>query len=338
MRTGALDRRELLQRYGAAYAREHFAVIWTDAIDGDAGRRVTATGWPQAKPLPAADRGAFAAGLFAVRGQTRNPAVTARASGLLIVETDTAERLAEVEALALPPTWTVRSSAPYRQHRYFRWPEGITPEIVSFRFEPTTISGDREHYYLVPPALHRSGTVYDFLPGLSPDDLPIATLPEHSYRALVNLAGIDDQARDADSPAATPPPTPDLPAIFAARDEAELDRLLEDEARARRATAYGAAVLADQLTKIRRATPPGRHTLINKAAYIIGGYLDTAGLDRAYVDKQLEAAARVAFDGYQVAREAATIRSDDEKQTLRSIKRGLDAGRAEPREIPERAA
>jgi hypothetical protein len=326
------DRRQLLERLGGAYGREAFAVIWTDGIKGDAARRVTRAGWPQTRPLPSTDRGAFAAALFAQRGQTRNPAITARASRLLIVETDTPEGLAQLDALELPATWTVRSSAPYRQHRYYRWPGGIAPTHVSFRFEHS-ISGDREHYYLAPPALHPSGAVYMFLPGRGPDDLPIAELPTLSYQELIRLAGVDDHititspATGRSAPASRSQ-SRRLRAILEARTESELDLAAADPTG--QAAAYGRTVLATACARIAAAETGTRHATINKSAYIVGGLLAATGLDRAEVLAALEAAAERLVEA-----DANFGTPANRSQTERAITRGLSAGEARPRPIPE---
>jgi len=327
-----LDRHAQLEQYGRTYARERLAVTWTDGLVGDAAKRVTTRGWPQTTPLPSADGGAFGAALFAGRGLLRNPAVVVRASRLIVVESDSIEGLTQIEALALPPTWTVRSSAPHRQHRYLRWPDRVTPEFVSFRFEPAGIVADREHYYLPPPALHPSGSVYSFLPALGPNELSIATLPEDCYLELVELARRGRDQREATTQAAA--------VVEAARDESDEDaerHWLDDVVYRRRAAAYGQAVLDDQCEKIRAAPVGTRHTTINRAAYVVGGYLESAQLDREDVEKLLQAAARVAFDGYSNGQSPAGP-SPDERQTVRTISRGLDAGAAKPRAIPERVA
>ncbi len=337
------ERTRLLERYGAAYGREAFAIVWTNGLKGDASRQVTARVWPQTKPLPASDGGAYAAGLFKTRGRTRNPALIARASRLIVVECDTLEGLTAIEALDLPATWTVRSSLAHRQHRYFRWPAGIDdPEIVSIRFEASATVGDREHYYIVPPALHRNGTVYAFLPGLGPDHLPIAALPEESYRELLRRAGKENRSHNADvasSSLLTPlPPLPLTPEqlrherlrrIAAARTFEEAERLAADPlAGGHSPFAYGQRVLQTACERILDAPQGSRHSVLNKSAYVVGGLIVATGLDRADVALALAAAAEL----------AGLTSESDRAQTVRTIERGLAAGEAKPRPIPERAA
>lgn len=333
------DRKELLERCAAVYAREAFAIVWTDGLEGDAAKRVTRRGWPQTKPLAGADGGAFAAALFATRGQTRNPALVVRASRLITVECDTPAGLVQVEELGLPPTWTVRSSEAHRQHRHFRWPGSVEPEKVSFRFEADGVTADSEHYYLVPPALNPSGAVYAFLPGLSPDDLPIAELPEPSFRGLLRLAGVNDRGPVSPTPSiAPPPPTPPDPEhlrrerlerLLAACSDEDAEGIAADPLGGGHSPhAYGLRVLANACERVASTSPGSRHSALNKSAFVVGGYLAATGLDRDRVIAALEAAA-----------EAAGLESPaDRAQSSRTIERGLTAGAARPRAIPERAA
>ena len=71
-------------------------------------------------------------------------------------------------------------------HRIYRWQEGLpavanmTLKGLEFRFG----GKGRETQSVAPPSLHRTGAKYEWLPGLSLDDLPIATLPEHVVEFL----------------------------------------------------------------------------------------------------------------------------------------------------------
>jgi hypothetical protein len=333
------DRIAQLEVCARQYALNRLAITWTAGIEGDAARAVR-TSWSHIPQLPSADGGAFAAGLFAGRGLTRNPAIVARASRLVIVECDTPQGLAEVEALELPWTWTVRSSAPHRRHWYFRWPHDVDPEFVSFRFESDRITADRDHYYLAPPALHRSGSIYAFLPGRRPDDLPIAELPEDAYWILVRLAGRD---REASQATAASPMLGVAPSAPLDRDELARQRLqrildantIEDAERlaATRPTspfAYGQRVLETACARIAAAERGSRHTTINKSAFVVGGFVAATGLDRSAVIGVLTAAAEKL-----VADDATFGSAANRAQTARSIMRGLAAGEDRPRSIPE---
>jgi hypothetical protein len=180
------ERATLLERYGRYYGDEHFAVAFTASTHGDNAKRVTSNGWDKAKPLPGGD---YAAGLIASRGQDHNIAVVLRPSNLVVIECDSEQDLFQVEELWLPNTLTVRSSAPYKRHFYFRPPDELgTLPFVAFRFESGKLTADSGRYFLAPPSLHPTGTLYQFLPGLGPGETDIVELPEDLYRALVERA------------------------------------------------------------------------------------------------------------------------------------------------------
>jgi hypothetical protein len=185
-----VTRSEQLAAYGRFYGGEHFAVAFTASTGGDDAKRVITAGWDKTKPLADGD---FAAGLIAKRGQERNIAIVLRPSNLVVIECDSEEDLTRIENLDLPVTLTVRSSEPYKRHFYFRPPVDLeVVPYVAFRFESGKLTADSGRYFLAPPSIHPSGTVYDFLPGLGPDDVDIAELPEHDYRMLVEQARLED--------------------------------------------------------------------------------------------------------------------------------------------------
>jgi hypothetical protein len=182
----APDRVELLKRYGRFYGKERLAIAFTVSIEGDDAKRVKDS-WDKTAPLGEPN---FAAGLIARRGLKRNPAIVLRPSNLIGLECDTEADLAAIDELGLPPTLTVRSSADYKRHFYFRPPAGLEQiPKVGFRFESGQLSADTGRYFVCPPAIHPSGEVYRFLPGLGPDEVPIAELPAETYQRLLRDAG-----------------------------------------------------------------------------------------------------------------------------------------------------
>jgi hypothetical protein len=186
-----VTRGELLEVYGRFYGDEHFAVAFTAGIEGDVAKRVTTAGWDKTKPLPDGD---FAAGLITTRGATHNVAIVLRPSNLVVIECDSEDDLLLVEALDLPTTLTVRSSAPYKRHFYFRPPPELEAlPYVAFRFESGKLTADSGRYFLAPPSIHPSGEQYSFLPGLGPDDVDVVEMPEHVYRDLSERARHEDR-------------------------------------------------------------------------------------------------------------------------------------------------
>ena len=115
-------------------------------------------------------------------GQHRNPAIVARASRLIVVETDTPERLAEFEALGLPPTVTVRPRArleaaplvPARGPRRRRRTRRSAWRQPRSRSTSTGCSSCR-------PRSIPTGTVYSFVRRLRTS--AIATMPKAVYDA-----------------------------------------------------------------------------------------------------------------------------------------------------------
>ena len=193
------ERRELLERYGRLYGSLHLAIAFTRGTEGELAKKL-GTGWPETRPLP--DAG-FGAGLLAERGQRRNPAVVLRPSGLIGVECDGREAVERFQALGLPPTVTVQSSAPDRLHFWFRSWNGTPPRFVSFRFEGV-VTCEEGRGLLCPPAVHPGNAKLGIPPGLvysflrSPEDTEIAVMPEATYEELVRLAkGDDDELRQA---------------------------------------------------------------------------------------------------------------------------------------------
>ena len=121
------------------------------------------------------------------QGLHRNPALVARASRLIVVETDTPDRLAQLEAFGLPRTVTVQSSEPYKRHHWFRpWGDEM-PSFASFRLEAAAVTAEEDRLYLIPPAIHPTGILYSFVH--SPEDTAIAVLPKAVYDELVASPG-----------------------------------------------------------------------------------------------------------------------------------------------------
>ena len=178
----ANPRAELLERYGRIYGSLGLAIAFTKVIDPAKGDPKAVLGsWNKTKPLQSAVQGERTMGT----GLTGNPVVVLRPSGLIGIENDTPEGLERIKALALPETVVVRSSEPWKQHRWYRPPNGRAPEYVAFRFEDGGVTADKGRYFLCPPAVHPTGVIYEFL--TSPEDTQIAALPQDRYDELVRL-------------------------------------------------------------------------------------------------------------------------------------------------------
>jgi hypothetical protein len=189
------DRADRLDSLARAYAREGFALIFTQSLDKRFGK-----GWPEARRVTSED---FAAALVVGRcheSKTKNPrnvGVSLEASGVVGVEIDTAEGRDVVAKLGLPSTWTVQSGrgGPGR-HLYFRPPAHDVP-YFSFRLEAQGVTADTTRGFVLPPSIHpETKKEYTFDPGHGPGDVEIATMPRPAYDRLVQLAKADDLERD----------------------------------------------------------------------------------------------------------------------------------------------
>jgi putative DNA primase/helicase len=83
---------------------------------------------------------------------------------------------------------------------------------------------------------------------------------------------------------------------------------------------YAKAALNGELTRVRSAKPSTRNTTLNKAAYAIGRLVGAGVLDQAAVEYELL--------------NAALATGLPEQEALRTIRSGLTAGMAKPRQMP----
>ena len=160
-----MTRDERLEAAGRKLAGWGAAVAWTMGNQGDLAKRCGSR-WDESTPLGDPE---FAAALFKGRGQTKNPAVVLRPSGLIGIETDSDDDLMAFQMLHLPETAAVRSSGPGRMHFYFRAPHHVSH--YGFRFEQGRVFGDTGRYFVAPPAIHPTGVEYEFANDLAPTEL-----------------------------------------------------------------------------------------------------------------------------------------------------------------------
>lgn len=183
------------ERCGRAYGELRLAIGWTDGLEGEAAKR--SRHW-QSRPdrLVAAEHGE---GIMQ-RCSTRNPVVSLAASNLIGIDVD-GEVGRELCRRLVPggfsPTVTVRSGrADGGLHLWFRPSEGDNPAKIEFSAEGLKVSSDG--YLVVPPAIHENGTVYEFVEGRAPWDIPIATLPGATRRLITDRQRKNDQAARSD--------------------------------------------------------------------------------------------------------------------------------------------
>lgn len=82
----------------------------------------------------------------------------------------------------------------------------------------------------------------------------------------------------------------------------------------------------DELHKLAGMAPGGRGHALNASAFSLGQLVGAGALSRADAESGL----------YNAAAANGSLQTDGERETWAKIKRGLDAGSAQPRDIPER--
>jgi hypothetical protein len=109
--------------------------------------------------------------------------VTGRISGLVVIDADSAEATAKLEAMDIPATPTVLTSR--GRHYYFAHPE--TPISNRAGLSPGVDMRGDGGYVVAPPSIHpNTGAVYEWLPGRSLDDVTLARLPDWVCKSQSN--------------------------------------------------------------------------------------------------------------------------------------------------------
>ena len=150
------------------------------------------------------------------------------------------------------------------------------------------------HYALLPPSL--SGR-YSCLAGNLPELAPAEVTPA-ALLAAYDLVTETSAPKAAKTTASAPTMT---------------------RAPAGRYTAYAQKALDDELNDLARTPKGQRNDQLNRAAYSLGQLVGAGHLDRADVESQLEAT-------------ALAIGLDD-RETLATVRSGLDAGESAPRQV-----
>lgn len=111
-------------------------------------------------------------------------------SGVIDVELDGDEAKAAWNELGLGEIWTPTYQAGRGPHRLFKWSEDLPAVAVKkvCGIEVRIGNDGRAAQSVIPPSTHHTGVFYQWVAGLSPDDVDLAPLPEK----LVNLLWNDD--------------------------------------------------------------------------------------------------------------------------------------------------
>lgn len=112
-------------------------------------------------------------------------------SGVIDVELDGDDAKAAWNELDLGEIWTPTYTAGRGPHRLFRWDEGLPAVAVRkvLGIEVRIGNGGRAAQSVIPPSTHHTGIQYQWVPGMSPDDVELQPLPERLRNLLWNDDG-----------------------------------------------------------------------------------------------------------------------------------------------------
>lgn len=188
-------RRVDLERHGRAYGELRLAIAFTDGLEGEAAKRVSARGWDKTGRLASAE---FGASYLAGRGERRNPAVVLRPSGLVGIDIDGpsgVDHLRRIVPERLPRTITVTTGKESGFHLWYAAPEGARSAFVELG--PDGITPKANQYLVAPPAVHPSGRVYRFADGRAPWEIELTELPLDLLERLERAGGNERRQRAA---------------------------------------------------------------------------------------------------------------------------------------------
>jgi hypothetical protein len=124
-------------------------------------------------------------------------------SGVIDVELDGDDAKAAWNELGLGEIWTPTYQAGRGPHRLFRWREDLPAVAVRkvLGIEVRIGNGGKAAQSVIPPSTHHTGVTYQWVPGMSPDDVELQPLPERLLTLLWNDDGTGQTRSISRSPA-----------------------------------------------------------------------------------------------------------------------------------------
>jgi hypothetical protein len=253
------------------------------------GKKPRLTGW-QSKHRPIRQ-------LVEVWARSNNVGVrTGQPSGVIVLDVDAPALPEELAPLATPMVRTGRGGF----HVYIAAPPQPVRNSAKSIHPALDVRGDGGQVVLAGGIHPETERRYEWLPGRSPTDVPLApfdAIPE-GWRAKM----LGSEPAPSPDPERTPEPDADRPA--------------------RTASPRALAALAGEADAVVRAVEGARNHTLNRAAFNLGTLIGAGELARANAESGLAGAARVC--GLPDGEAQATIRS------------GLDAGEKHPRATSDR--
>jgi Bifunctional DNA primase/polymerase, N-terminal/Family of unknown function (DUF5906) len=215
-------------------------------------------------------------------------------SGLLGLDSDTPEGEAELEAMNLPSTFTVKSGNPdpWRKHRYLELPPGVQIKSDSskkkFAFDIKSSGG----MFVFPPSIHpESGKPYRILDGRK-----AAMAPDHLIEKLKEAGLIVDPN--------APKPAPVVPEDII---PATLDQ--------QNHTRYIVQKMCDNFAALPEDSPG--HDQLLRIGKTFGGYIITGCIDLESAQNMVLAACAVWYTARRTEREVKRVFMDGVREGLK---------------------
>lgn len=102
-----------------------------------------------------------------------NAGILLEPSGLVVLDIDGSEGLAEVREMGLPPTCVVRTRK--GRHLYYRRTDDFPVGRALHRGKSRQLDLLSKGYVVAPPSIHKTGTKYEWM--ATPEQIPIADVP-----------------------------------------------------------------------------------------------------------------------------------------------------------------
>jgi bifunctional DNA primase/polymerase-like protein len=202
---------------------------------------------------------------------------TGKASGIVVIDDDTADGEG-ARSLDLPITPTVRTGGGH-SHYYFAYGDDHIGCSTSRIASKVDVKGEGGAVASVGSIHPETDQMYEWAPGLSPNDVPLAPFPTNLGERLRK------PNRKSKAPRSAPHATP------------------EDE-RLRR---YAEAAFDNCVDTVSQAPEGARNDELNRQAFIVGRFIGAGLLDRSSAEQRLGEAAR--FVGLGDTESQATLRS-----------------------------
>lgn len=228
---------------------------------------------------------------------------TGEASGMFVVDLDGPEGLQSWQKLiamcgGVDVETLTFSTGGGGRHLVYRWPLMAVSNRAKL-LDGIDIRGDGG-YIVAPPSVHPNGQVYSVI-----NDCEIASAPAWLLNVLFDDAELAKARNKPPSEGGKPQP---------ARPSTN--------GHTRPTQRYAEVALDSECQRVRTAREGARNDTLNKASFSLGQLVGAGVLDEATVEYELTS--------------AAVAVGLEERETLKTIRSGLEAGKAQPRQVTPR--